>query len=308
MTAFWISVEKEVGNRVLSFFSTMLIFSVLFFVISLYGCTSVTAYRVKPDDYSTNGIRYWLAMPYLIVRSPVEVSRMENLYKIDIGSSTLKPLEIGPGNNGISAPPSRTSPAQMDDTKKPKAPAGGSKQEAPPKPEPAPPDSTPSGPWSDVINIVWMPDYCQQYALNQSSFLAKLDAVVTLGDGWRLGSLDTKTDSTQLLSKVLEVIGSIQVAKQGGTSQQPPQTSGGPSSAASILGTEVEGKPLVTYLKQSKVTYLKPGLYPIFSRKTKSGQCESVPELDLSKFEFVTADTWSELPIAPKSTQPTKSK
>ena len=65
----------------------LLLIPTLTLVILGMSCSSVTAKRVQPQDYDTEGVRYWLCAPYLLVRAPVEVKRTETLFQLTAGEA-----------------------------------------------------------------------------------------------------------------------------------------------------------------------------------------------------------------------------
>ena len=290
---------------------------------ALAGCTSVTATRVKPDDYKTEGVRYWLAAPYVLVRFPTEVSRTEELFQFTAGDKKFEPLGPLAGHAPASWMPGQANSiithaslfsVAVKNPAKPPAAAGsgalGTGSHDDPKPAagqdpgtgkpPAAADAGPTTPSShaperaapsslaDAVSVVWLPDYCEQYAVSQRSVLASLKFTVELGDGWKLGKLDTSQDSTAVVGKILDLVGTgigaqkdiaVEKIKAGAAGSQAKQA--------------IQARTLV----RTTVRYLKPGLYPILIRN--SNDCTAAPTFSLKAFQYEESVFWTEFPPQP---------
>ena len=285
-------------------------------VLALNGCASVTAERVKPGNYDTKGVRYWLAAPYLVVRSPIEVARAEAIYQLNPTTGTLTQLAVTNAGGTARASATQTEfgarifrtsvdqePVTPGKTEGPGTPAatkpvatGEDKPTEKPAEKPA---AAPSLPFSkpealgeraapanlaDAVAIQWLPDYCQQYAFRQTAVLAGLKVKVTLADGWKLSSLESEGDSTAVMNKLIDLVGTGIGARRDIAVE---------TIKAEAASAE-EQADVVRYLRRTKITYLKPGLYSLVS-----AGCDTERTISLSKLEYETADVWSELAFVP---------
>lgn len=281
--------------------------------IALGACASVTATKVSRDDGLTNpdakGIRYWLAMPYLIVRTRVEVSRTDEIMQLRPGEAALQPLKTlaaGTGaaggaahGDGAALPPAPKAPDGVKTAKGappvaaiPKQKAGDSggkgggdggvgKGPATPGDSAGAPEPSAGTPTESALSVVWLPDYCEQFALEQTSFLSKLETKFTLEDGWRLASVESKSDSTDIVGKVLDLVGAIK-----GVSAPAPSK---PSDGAATAGTDTTTASDLKYVRKTTVKYLKPGIYPLFKRDEGNGTCKGARTFDTSAFTAGTS-------------------
>jgi hypothetical protein len=283
------------------------------------SCSNVMVERVRPDDYTTAGIRYWLPTPYLLVKTKVEIGRQVQLFRYDAWKNP--PLLQEPCTNQCGATPTGPEHAVTPDEPtlrtylaalgpmlakaEKKTTGGGDDQSAGGKDSGndgsgkdnsngAGKDNSKSGggkssdaatsdPSSDSspLAIVWLPDYCQQYAIRQKNVLSSQSLNLTLNDGWQLGGFQSSLNSTEVINKLLDTLGSVLsafVSSFGG---------GGAGKAAGGAGdgggkTKAQAAAYVT-LKRIVITYLQPGVYPLFSRPAVSGDkdpCAAMPALN----------------------------
>lgn len=54
--------------------------------------------------------------------------------------------------------------------------------------------------------IVWLPDYSRRYRVDTWNFLATGHFKFTIADGWKLVSIDSESDNTALVQKLLDVV------------------------------------------------------------------------------------------------------
>lgn len=287
------------------------------------GCATVGATRVKPDDYKTDGVRYWLAMPYVLVKAPVEVSRTDSVYQLEPVSAKLNKVAWTPfggaqgrslvasyGSGGGAEVALAPTPFALDDPTglgagHPAAPGGkGTKPKKDQSPEPgadqgggaamtpATDKPTPAAPApSAAVEVVWLPDYCQQYAIHQTSVLANLKVKVDLADGWKLSSVDSTADTTAVIGKVLDLAGTALGAAKDLAVEKVK------SASTSKGSSEAQQGGAMKYLRKTEITYLKPGLYPIAVREGED--CDKAARISTRYFEYEKSAVWNELVLAP---------
>jgi hypothetical protein len=344
----------------------------------LAGCASVSATRVKPGDYETSGVRYFLAAPYLLVTAPVELKREETLERLIPAQNQLaeptsaqqlshdlpKPAkekpnsEVSPTDLASTDPPldatrsltkqpirasyttiggnaknprDSAKAQKISDHKDPTpTPAGGgSSSDArkkagategdKAKTEPASgsggPDTSTASPKSPgggtqdnavspstAVGVVWLPDYCQQYALHQKNVLSSSKFTVQLGDGWKLGQYTLEADTTAIATKILDLLGATVTAGKDIAVEK----------IKAKAGAEAKQAGGITFLLHTTITYLQPGLYQIFKYSVHSNPenhqaspsenpCSSIPTFSLDSFTggIQESHTWRELPFSP---------
>jgi hypothetical protein len=317
----------------------------LLLLLGSSGCSTITANRVSPLE-KTPGIRYWLAAPYLLVRSTVEVARTESIYRLDMkpdpegkwrlvpvreqgepssggGAGAASELVIDPNEplgrvvfaaldrsaaagvrpvmaakpagGGPSGPPVPKNPAPGGQVQPGQPGAGtGTTGGTPPAAAPTSPGAgTPagSGSTSEAVSVVWLPDYCEQYALQQTNILASSKLKVELGDGWKLSSFDSTLDSTQLVGKVLDLAGAAAGLSKGGGGGGTAGGGGGAAATPQAARTYV-------YLRKVTVSNLRPGLYPLITRE--NDDCDKRAKITGFKVaeNLVQSVTWTVVPAA----------
>ena len=312
--------------------------------LAAIGCSNTTVKRVfleqdAKTSSSPEGFRYYGSTLYLLVTSPVVLTRTEELVTLNAGARTLTPFsscEFSPcipapapsGTPGVPPPPPPppppasptpapavpTSALSKTDKKttKPKAapadpaaPVVGGKDTSKGDTAPASPQDpsktadTPSSAPSSSANkgavaIVWLPDYCEQYAVSSSNVLSSHSLKLKLNDGWQFDNVDASNDSTVVIGKVLDAVTSVVGAFKGSTTS----TTGGTSSKTS-KGTGAQAG-TERIFRHTKTVSLKPGLYRIFTRKPTpdpKDACTVRPEFAADEFKTVVSESWEELPL-----------
>lgn len=248
----------------------------------ILGCASVTATRTGDGDHETKGLRYWLPMPYLLAREPIIASQKDYLFRIDVKKNVWTQIE--PVASAVPAPKEmHQKPARAG---KPEEKKEGSKNEGDAAQPAAPLPFAP-------LEVIYLPDYCHQYALQMTSNLATLNADVTFGDGWKLLGLNSKADSTVLVGKVLDVIAAIKAGVAPVAAEPGKPEDEDTQKALSEFAAAAPSKDAYLYVKKSVIKRLKPGIYPIFKRgaatvpkdgeKDRGNQasCNAVPHFDI---------------------------
>lgn len=127
------------------------------------------------------------------------------------------------------------------------------------------------------FNLLWLPDFDEQYVIQAKAGLGNSAVVVGLGQGWSLQALDAKVDNSALTKPLLEYYGHTIQALQKLTTAKLGK--GLPAGALAAPGggekqphsgrdkaptpTEVLAAGLRVTIKVTKVRVAAPGLYPI---------------------------------------------
>jgi len=310
-------------------------------IVYMSGCSTTSVSRVTGDP-NAKGLRYWLAAPYVLVGAPVEVSRTEQVYRLEGEVLTLvQPSKWLPGDSAGTYPPNPPAPAaggsagvltpppMPGSRTKRAAPgkAGADKVKQPNKAENKAPETetTPvedhanegaaakdatAAPKADkgssaanTIAIVWLPDYCEQYAVEQSNTLSTASMKITLADGAKFDHLDSSNDSSAAVGKLLDTVAAVAgKAIDAGKDVKVAtiQKEAASKAASSALGAQAT-KGLL--LRRTISSSLKPGLYPMFERPAdKDGKtdCNATPRLSsaLAGAAISTVESWTELPLS----------
>jgi hypothetical protein len=275
------------------------------------SCTSnVGVRRVKPNDYSTPGYRYYLSQPMLLVRSPIELARTEDLYTLNRGSNALSPVRTDSINAGIPRqgtvdvvnpePPApagnkplrraKTPPAKSDEPKgaaaaKPENETGKNVGENTAKEAAALRPAVRADPTAiaDTIALVWVPDHCEQYAISQTNRLSSQTTKFSFAEGWRLDGQEVTSDTTVLAAKLVDLASSITGTLVGAKKEVDIARIN--ATATGDQDEEAQAGTRHTLWRRTTVTYLKPGLYSLFTRET----CDGAPSLQLPALAIMTA-------------------
>lgn len=113
------------------------------------------------------------------------------------------------------------------------------------------------------IQVVFLPDLDEQYAVHNKNFLSKSAYNLKFQDGWSLSDVSGEFDSTAVPLQILNFIDSaISAAKAAATADV--------SRMAERIGDETFGRPSIRAADDSKLlyrvvtsTYLQPGVYRI---------------------------------------------
>lgn len=283
--------------------------------LCLGGCAATTVTRVRPSDMDTPGVRYWLPTPYLAVTAPVLVYESKILFQLEekAGMSSRltrvcvdecsPPSDTPPEDSQPSPDPAAASakPSIPNKSKKPSpvpnkagvpswgtipgqqsgGTSGSSGDAASKNAKPDKPDK-PATPPPNSVSVVWLPDHCEQYAVDFSSDSAINKSKIVLADGWKLSELDVDVDNTTIGTKALDTIATIAEAVAGalapgsGSGSDDDDSANDPGSTDD--GAQSGSRKYV--LKTTKV-YLQPGVYPLFTRAS----CTSAPAFNNKVFK-----------------------
>jgi hypothetical protein len=252
-------------------------------VVGLTGCSNVTVKPLAPGDRSTNGLRFYGSAPYLLVSAPVILTRKEELFQyrnnqlfsIACAEDECKRPRVP---EAISAAPQ--SMAQGEKPKKKEEAKPGDEQEPDEKSEDEPAET----PTTSGVTLTWLPDYCEPYAIDSTNVLSTQKLSIKLADGWRFDNLSQETDSTTVVTKVLDTVAALVATFKGGDSGGKDEKKDDEAEDKA----EALGEAAVT-LRKVTVTTLKPGVYPLFTRpllKDKNGnELVNEPPCGFPKFD-----------------------
>jgi hypothetical protein len=297
------------------------------------GCANVTVRRVAAGDFETKGVRYWLSAPYLLVKAPVEVHRRTELYELDRKSRQLLKLcpdarcspgvpagahVVGPGGlpplsvRGELILPSRGAAPQdvggaaraakaagdpaPEKAQGTKAPAKEAPSKEVPAKEAASKEVDAKPPSSDAISVAWLPDYCEQYAIDSTNVLASQTLKIKLTNGWQLDGIDAVSNSTEIFGKLLDTIGAIASAALGAGGAVGEI---GAAAEAAASGAE-SGKKVI--LQRTVTHFIKPGIYPLFTRD--KGACSVAPTFSFSALQYELGESWVEVVLSDSKATP----
>lgn len=132
------------------------------------------------------------------------------------------------------------------------------------------------------FNILWLPDFDEQYVVQAKSGLGNSSVVVGLGQGWSLQALDAVVDNSSLAKPLLDfyagTLGALQqvatakiqgplaaVGAVGAASAPGPQSSAVNGGRGPAAGSFAAGLPVT--VKITRLRVVAPGLYPILKPK-----------------------------------------
>lgn len=272
----------------------------------LAGCASVSVQKLDRTtgmvvEGAAEGMRFYLPRPYVSVFEPFIIASEVYLARGEISpdSSYVLLTQVPPGlEKLVNSDLAENRQGGMGDLKveasKVRAVArdGGSPQSASAAPQPpASIDSAEEGnkaeasegllnykatndnsayaitPQPRYFNILWLPDFDEQYVVSAKAGLGNAGVVMGFGQGWSLQALDATVDNSAIAKPLLEfyssMLGSLQKLATAKIEAPLSALVGGPQSASA---TSFKGGTQVT-LKVTKVRIVAPGLYPILKPK-----------------------------------------
>lgn len=278
----------------------------------------------KPAEGAAEGLRYYMPRPYVSVHEPFIVasevylaagemspdSRHVLLTEVPQGLNDLVNQKLIRGDQRMGAlriDASQISAAPLAPEGRPHSATIDQKDDAPPSAAPA--ASAASSPvlrpgmghfkavndnsayavtpLPRYFNIVWLPDFDEQYAVKVSQGLGSSGVLLGLGQGWSLQSLDATVDNSALAKPLLDfyagTIGALQKVATAKIEAPLALLSGGsPHSAAVKPGKSAQtyagGTPVT--LKVTKVRIAAPGLYPILKPAELASAAAQVGDVD----------------------------
>lgn len=250
-----------------------------FFCVTTVGCASVSATRTTEGNYDEKGLRYWLPMPFLLIREPIIVSQKDIFLRLNTETNELTMIDEIPAHTPQVTKQNKGKKKDGNEGNDEDTDSGTHKGQQSASP-------------ISAVDIIYLPDYCHQYALQQTSTLATLNANSTFGDGWKLLGLDSKSDSTQIIGKVVDLITAV---KTGGISATK-DTGEGEEAKTDMKALEQYIPALTTtgshyiYWKKSTLRRLKPGIYEIFTRVPKVENTSiKIPQVEKNQAKICNA-------------------
>jgi hypothetical protein len=288
-------------------------------LLAVVGCASLTIKRVKPDDYTTEGVRFYLPRPYVVVKQPFPVAGQDFLTTgtlqgddrlVHINLPSGLPKQVLGYFNALSDPTKGTLPpsnvlqprpspsptlekeGKKSSTKgaKPSKDGtadGGSGSDAGRTPSDA--GQTPSNdgtsgggisasadigstsgsvvvPLCDAFDLVMMPDFTQQYAVNVNAGWGTSSLKLSLKNGWMADQFGLNADNSAIGNFIL---GNAQKVVDLGLDLAKGAL--GPASAlGAVAGALVPhaagappAPPVQVVLRVRYAVEALPGLYPV---------------------------------------------
>lgn len=260
--------------------------------------------KMQEESDSVKGVRFYLPRPFISVfesfpvHSDVYLARgqvtpdgryitIDKLVEVKPGGGGAviysdDPIKIAPRN--IYRPDAATARALAEAAGKAAARAKPESASEPPPAE-APPSSAPKTgtstykvtndnaalafqPLRGNFDVVYMPDFEEQYAVVSKPRLGNAAATVNLGQGWSLQGMDATTDNSAIVGRVFAL---IDTATKLGTEAAktalglPPGTTlvPKPESATESLDAKSAVPGTAISLKVTVVHYAAKGLYPV---------------------------------------------
>jgi hypothetical protein len=246
------------------------------------------------------------------VRTPVEISRTETLYSLSpVERTILRPIVPCDDGQATCSQPERVGTGAAPR-------AGGAAQAVGGVPAGAP-FGAQSGPrpgqgggaapadhdhhhdhdaGAPPASIVWMPDYCQQYAIVEKDHSGSQKVQIQLADGWKLTALNTETNNTEILQKMFDalsnVAGSFASASHAGTTTVA-------GAAAQAVGGGAQSAQTRIFRRTRVVTF-RPGLYQLLEyplTKDNELDCSRLPSFRTPKDATEQSESWSEITSQP---------
>lgn len=253
------------------------------------GCGSVTAQRVGYDNDEVRGIRYWLPAPYLLVNQPVTVHEEQTLWRYQ--RDRLIPVCMGDpcppgtgagGTGGAAASPDATETIEAVDPgeqiadfgdgdadegekaaeEEDKKPGDGGKKsggEGGKKPAPA------TAP--EAISIVWLPDYCQMYAVRMTTGLGNQKLEMKFADGWQLSSVNSEIDNSKIIESFTDLAKTFLTTR---ADLETARIEAATPEEEEALAKERRVTPAETVLRRTARHILRPGLYRLITQENCS--------------------------------------
>lgn len=238
------------------------------------ACSTVklSATPTSPQDRATVGLRYYLPLPYVHVKKPVLLGRTRKV--TETVATTTAAQAVPPKKDARKAAAADAAPplgANANDT-------AGTTEGAPVE-EKAKEQSAATAA-EDGVEVIMLPDFCQQQALTIDAHVSKLDVELTLKDGWRLEAVKSSMDTTAAMTSSVDLVKTtLGAAKDiiGAIYGKPPaddEEEGGSEPQSAFKGTSSKS----TKKSEVKETWLRPGFYPLFKRDTK--ECSAALAFD----------------------------
>jgi hypothetical protein len=154
---------------------------------------------------------------------------------------------------------------------------------------------------SGDIDVVFMPDLDEQYAIRSRNFLAKNAFNLTFQNGWQLNDVAANHDSTTVAIAFLNTVDqAVNAAKSLATLNLGALAPFGPLSGALDQETLPGDARTLSYFYLEETTYLKPGVYRLNKPWEMEGPPQAVGCGLLAKLGLTTVTQVKLVPV-PKS-------
>jgi hypothetical protein len=247
------------------------------------GCAHRTLTKVRAGDSTTEGARYWMPAPYLLVTAPVVLSREETVVSFNPNRRELAEVTLAaprPSAAGRPPVPKNDGDFELKAVALAQAPRGrprnvaakGRDKTSPPVEANGPELPAPvieatglEGP-AGAISVVWLPDYCEGYAASQRGLIGSAPLNIALADGWKLASTDAPSKPGEAA---------------GPTPAFPLPVPSAPAEpdarklAPRARKTEAAEPGAERFFRRVTTVAVKPGLYRVFDRAS----CDKEPTL-----------------------------
>lgn len=248
------------------------------------ACANTTAVHSGYGDATERGMRYYLPLPYVLVSQPVTL-RTEVEICANVGGQ-LTCSGDADANNLL--PASDAGQAEADDAGDDGDGGDGDGGDGDGD-DGKPAAATPAQADAAALKIVWLPDYCEQYAIRTHVFLAKNKTTLTLAGGWQLTGVNLDADSTAALAELVDLAKTLVTAKKDVDIEEikaaaPPEDV--------VEAALTSGRPL--RLQRTSIHQIRPGIYPLTARaeNEKEAGCE-MPYFEAPDFETEVSVSWS---------------
>lgn len=116
------------------------------------------------------------------------------------------------------------------------------------------------------IDVVFLPDLDEQYAMKSKNFLSKSSFAAVFKDGWQLTDVQAEHDSTpvaiELLNTISKAVNAAQTIASAGLTSGGGGTPATKDFSGSLSKKTQDGKDISLYYLTTN-TYIKPGIYRI---------------------------------------------
>lgn len=270
----------------------------------LTGCAQVLVQKVdratgQVVPNSAEGLRFYLPRPYVsvfepfIVASEVYLARGEMspdsthvlLTQVPPGMAEIVAQGAGPAGMGplrsIESSRVQVAPGATGGVQSAAAPAPAAAASAPAAAASSAKPAVASGvlnykatndnsafavtPQPRYFNILWLPDFDEQYVVTAKAGLGNAGVVLGFGQGWSLQGLEATVDNSALAKPLLDfysgTLGALQKLATAKIEAPLAALTGGAQSASANATTFTGGTPVT--LKVTRVRIVAPGLYPV---------------------------------------------
>lgn len=276
-------------------------------VLSAAGCSTVLVSHVHSNDYDTPGVRYFIPAPYLLVKTAVEVNRVEALYSMspidktvlhrvipcEAGQASCPPAEPVAASGRPGATPGPGSPPAV----RPGAGAQAGEDGASERWTGEGGESKAAKEDSAATSIVWLPDYCQQYTIVEKNHVGSQKVQIQLVDGWKISALNTEVNNSEVFQKMIEAVSNI----AGSTLNPSAKAAAAGAQAASRATGSGAQSGRTRFFRRTQTITMKPGLYPLLQYPlTSDGQpdCGKLPSFRPPRDATLPSESWDEVVLS----------